>query len=211
VYIYFLENYETLKNITKIKYSITNEEKCNLITSPKEYEAYIKNNNNLYTILKDRKEFFDIDTIIEHRIKCKDTNTILKHRKECNESDAILKHFCDILEFEFIPDKSINDIINDITKLIETSYLHTKLNTNIKSDYKTEYILSLLHRHIRSLIYSQNKVIIKIKEFCDKIHNEITNNYKEAILIDEIVELLNLQDISPVSTLLKNRISKYIN
>jgi hypothetical protein len=180
VYNYFLENYEKLQNITKIKYSITNEKDCKLITSPKIYEEYIKSNKNIYDILKDRSEF--------------------------NENDSILKHFCNILEFDFIPDKSIADIIDDIRILINASYLYTKLNTNIKSEYKTEYILSLLHKNIRKYIYSQPKCIIQIKDIIENIKNQINNNYKEEILIDEIIELLNSQDITQISTLLKNRI-----
>jgi hypothetical protein len=53
VYLNFFENYELLKNISKILYSITNEPLCILKTSPINYKKYIE--NNIYKILKNRK------------------------------------------------------------------------------------------------------------------------------------------------------------
>jgi hypothetical protein len=179
VYKNFVKKYQTLKSISQIKYSITNEEKCKLITSPKSYELCIKGEGNIYNILKDRKEY--------------------------DEDNDILKHFCSLLKFEFISDKSVNLLIEEISKMIETTYFYTKMNTNLKAQYKTEYLLSLLHKYVRNIIYASTKHPLQIKNLVDSIHKDISNNYTEDMLINEIILLLN-SNKSPISPLLTNRI-----
>jgi len=177
VYLNFFQNYELLKNISKILYSITNEPLCILKTSPINYKKFIENNeNNIYEILK--------------------------YRKEYNNNDFILNHFCSLLKFEFIQDKTINILIKEISNEIEKSYLYTKLNNSIKIEYKKEYILSLLDKYIRINIYNQNKIPLKINELKKNIDNHIKNNYKEEYLINEIINMLNSNN----SEILKERI-----
>jgi hypothetical protein len=177
VFLYFRKNYEKLKNISKIIYSITNEPGCILKTSPKNYKNYILNNdNNIYDILKERKEY--------------------------TKNDFKLNHFCTLLSFEFIQNKTINNLIDDILIKIENTFLYTKLNNSIKIDYKKEYILSLLDKYIRNIIYNNTKSQLKINKLKTNINNDINNNYTEEQLIDEIINMLNLNKsiILPILT-----------
>lgn len=180
VYKNFVKEYEKLNNISQIIYSITNEHNCKLITSPKNYESYILNKKDIYEILKDKKGFTD--------------------------NDDILQHFCRIVVFEFIPDKSINCIIEEVSKNIESTYFYTKMNNTLKAQYKTEYLLSLLHKYIRKNIFSSTKKKIQIKNIVDTIKDDILKNYNEDTLISEIILLLNSDAGSPIISFLINRL-----
>jgi hypothetical protein len=119
--------------------------------------------------------------------------------KQFNFDNFKLNHFCSLLKIEFIKDKTINILIEEISLLIEKSYLFTKLNNSIKIEFKKEYILSLLHKYIRNNIYNKHKKQLKIYELKKIINDNINNNYNEEYLINEIISMLNSNN-SPILT-----------
>ena len=160
----FINNYNELKDISKIIYSITCDNESELITSPKKYKNYILDNKNIYDLLFNHYENYDKN---------------------------ILLHFCNILQFEFIKDKPITLLIDDILNEIEKNYFNTKLNTTLIIQYKKFYIFSLIIEYINNIIYSNEKNKIIIKEIKNYINIQITKEYSENILLDELILLLN--------------------
>jgi hypothetical protein len=94
--------------------------------------------------------------------------------------------------------------MDETSKCIESTYLYTKMNNTLKAQYKTEYLLSILHKYIRNIIYSNEKKRIYIKNIMDDMKDDVSKNYNEDTLMNEIILLLNVNN--SLSPILINRI-----
>jgi hypothetical protein len=186
----FVNNYDKMKNIDKIIYSISTNIDVELKTSPKIFKNIIENN--------DIEELKDI------------INT--KYPKYIEDKDIYLS-FINKIEFEYIKDKQINDILNNIYIKIENSYFNDCLNKDIKIAYKTQYLFSLLTNFIISIIFNKeniNNKIIKISDIISYIKTNIKKDYNENILIDEIINMIsfnNSNNQNDINLLLINKLT----
>lgn len=181
----FRNKYDRLCHIKLVRYFIAYDKGYNLVETKDAYKQFILHKKgDIYIILNENSHF--------------------------NVDRDILKTFCDKLTIEYMPNKSVSDIENDIASIVETSnYFNTKLSTNINIQFKTEYIMSLLHHFVRDKVY--NKLPVTISDVNDYIKTKISQDYTEEKLFDEIIEIIKINTNTAVNCFFIRRLIKQVD